>query len=105
MLRAQLRDRAFTCPWHAVPDGQYGRPSQFGEAPRMSICCKSTTAVRGFIGPKNGARYLCIPPLLAEAPILMPESTTTLLATAITNPWMQSKIMRETWIRASGSAY
>jgi hypothetical protein len=36
----------------------------------------------------------------------MPESTTTLLATAITNPWMQSKIMRETcWIRASGSAY
>jgi hypothetical protein len=35
----------------------------------------------------------------------MPESTTTLLATAITNPWMQSKIMRETWIRGSGSAY
>jgi hypothetical protein len=51
MFRAQLRDRTFTYPWHAVPDGQYGRPSQFGEAPRMSICCKSTSA-RGFIGPK-----------------------------------------------------
>jgi hypothetical protein len=37
----------------------------------------------------------------------MLESTTTLLysPTAITNPWMQSKIMRETWTRASGSAY
>ena len=51
MLRAQLRDRTFTYPWHAVPDGQYGRPSQFGEAPRMPICCKSTI-VRGFIGSK-----------------------------------------------------
>jgi hypothetical protein len=49
--RAQLRDRAFAYPWHAVPDGQYGRPSQFGEAPRMPICCKSTI-VRGLIGPK-----------------------------------------------------
>jgi hypothetical protein len=29
----------------------------------------------------------------------MLESTITVLATAITNPWMQSKIMRETWIR------
>jgi hypothetical protein len=36
----------------------------------------------------------------------MLESTITLLATAITNPWMQSKKnMRETWIRASDSAY
>jgi hypothetical protein len=35
----------------------------------------------------------------------MLESTITLLATAITNPRMQSKIMRETWIWASGSAY
>jgi hypothetical protein len=35
----------------------------------------------------------------------MLESTTTLPATAITNPWMQSKIMRETWIWASGSVY
>jgi hypothetical protein len=35
----------------------------------------------------------------------MLESTTTLLATAITDPWMKSKSMRETWIRASGSAY
>ena len=52
MLRAQLCDRVFTYPWHAVPDGQYARPSQFGEEPRMSICCKSTI-VRGFIkGPK-----------------------------------------------------
>jgi hypothetical protein len=33
------------------------------------------------------------------------ESTTTLLATAITDPWVQFKSMRETWIRASGSAY
>jgi hypothetical protein len=46
-----------------------------------------------------------VPSLLAGAPILVLESTTTLLATAITNPWMQSKSMRETWIRASGSAY
>jgi hypothetical protein len=35
----------------------------------------------------------------------MPESTTTLITTAITNLWMQSKIIRDTWIRASGSAY
>jgi hypothetical protein len=35
----------------------------------------------------------------------MLESTITLLATAITNPWMQAKIMPETWIRASDSAY
>jgi hypothetical protein len=35
----------------------------------------------------------------------MLESTITLLATAITNPWMESKSMRETWIWASGSAY
>jgi hypothetical protein len=35
----------------------------------------------------------------------MLESTTTLLATAITDPWMQSKRMRETWVLASGSAY
>jgi hypothetical protein len=35
----------------------------------------------------------------------MLESTTTLLATAITNPWMQSKSMREAWIRAPDSAY
>jgi hypothetical protein len=42
--------------------------------------------------------------MLAGAPILMLESTITLLATAITNPWMQSKSMRETWIRAPGSA-
>jgi hypothetical protein len=34
--------------------------------------------------------------LVAGAPILMLESTTTLLATAITNPWMESKSMRET---------
>jgi hypothetical protein len=34
----------------------------------------------------------------------MLESTITLPATAITNPWMQSKIMREAWIGASGSA-
>jgi hypothetical protein len=68
VLRAQLRDRAFTYPWHAVPDGQYPRPSQFGEAPRMPICCKSTT-VRGFIGSKMILRAL--PSLLAGAPILM----------------------------------
>ena len=68
MLRAQLRDRAFTYPWHAVPDGQYPRPSQFGEAPRMPICCKSTT-VRGFIGSNMILRAL--PSLLAGAPILM----------------------------------
>jgi hypothetical protein len=43
--------------------------------------------------------------MLAGAPILMLESTITLLTTAITDPWMQSKSMRETWIRASGSAY
>jgi hypothetical protein len=35
----------------------------------------------------------------------MLESTITLLATAITNPWVQSKNMPGTWIRASGSAY
>jgi hypothetical protein len=37
----------------------------------------------------------------------MLESTITLLATAITNPWMNPIffLMRETWIRASGSAY
>jgi hypothetical protein len=50
-------------------------------------------------------KWYYVPSLLAGAPILMLENTTTLLATAITNPWMQSKIMRETWIRASGSAY
>jgi hypothetical protein len=35
----------------------------------------------------------------------MLESTITLLATAITNPWIKSKSMRETYVRASGSAY
>jgi hypothetical protein len=35
----------------------------------------------------------------------MLESTVTLPAAAISNPWIQSKIMRETWIRASISAY
>jgi hypothetical protein len=30
----------------------------------------------------------------------MLESTITLLPTAITNPWIKSKSMRETWIRA-----
>jgi hypothetical protein len=33
----------------------------------------------------------------------MLKITTTLPATAISNRWMQSKIMRETWIGASGS--
>jgi hypothetical protein len=32
---------------------------------------------------------------------MMLESTTTLLATAISNPWIQSKIMRDTWVVAS----
>jgi hypothetical protein len=35
----------------------------------------------------------------------MLESTITLLATAIRNPWIKSKRMRETWVLASGSAY
>jgi hypothetical protein len=35
----------------------------------------------------------------------MLERTTTLLATATSNPWIKSKRMRETWILASGSAY
>jgi hypothetical protein len=36
---------------------------------------------------------------------MLERTTTALLATAIADPWMQSKSMRETWIRASGSAY
>jgi hypothetical protein len=35
----------------------------------------------------------------------MLESIITLLVTHITDPWMKSKSMRETWIRASGGAY
>jgi hypothetical protein len=39
----------------------------------------------------------------------MLESTIThvtrLLAAVITSPWMQSNIMRETWMRVSDSAY
>jgi hypothetical protein len=70
---------------------QYGRPSQFGEAPRMSICCKST-AVRGPIGSKIVLHTPSAFALLAGAPILMPKSTITLLATAITNPWVVDAI-------------
>jgi hypothetical protein len=108
-LRAQLRDhRTRTCPYpggmlHPIAR-QYGRPSQFGEAPGMSNCCKSTTHNNQRPHrPKNNATCLLFSqehrPRCLEL-----ESTTTLLATmAISNPWTQSKIMRDIWVVASST--
>jgi hypothetical protein len=42
-----------------MANGQCGRPSQFGEAPRILICCKKVQqALRGFIGSKMMLRIL-----------------------------------------------
>jgi hypothetical protein len=56
-----------------------------------------TAIVRGIIGSKMVLRSF-FARKLARAPIMVLESTTALPTTAISNPWIQSKIMRETWL-------